>query len=117
MQILIVEDEMLPALDLKQMLKDLGHEVVAAVTSLDEGRRQIETAAFDPAIVDLNLRGERAAALPRLLRDKGCRFIVATGYDTKNIEKDLADCLRLNKPYDVKDLGTALRKAVAGNCE
>lgn len=67
MRLFIVEDEVLLGLDLRHMLSHLGHQVVASVTRLDEAVRRIEDAAFDVAIVDLNLGGE---SLCRLLCDK-----------------------------------------------
>lgn len=114
MRILIVEDEALLVLDLKHMLNRLGHDVVASVATLDEGRRQIEGGAFDLAIIDLNLKGQCASELSHLLHEKGRPFIVTTGYDANNVDGNLAASPRLGKPYDIDDLQRALRKAANG---
>lgn len=55
LRVLIVEDEMLLAMDIEALVEDCGHEVVAEVASLDE----FEALAFDTcpqlALVDLHL--------------------------------------------------------------
>lgn len=56
--ILIVEDEVITAMDLKYTLTDLGYKVVATV---DNGQDAIDTAAElcpDITIMDINLKGE-----------------------------------------------------------
>lgn len=111
MQVLIVEDEALLALDLKQMLTRLGHEVVASVNNLDDAQRHIEQDAFDLAIIDINLNGNNGAELLPRLKNQERPVIVATGYDTSNVDGDLAAYPCLHKPYDVKDLRAALKKA------
>jgi CheY-like chemotaxis protein len=55
LRILVVEDEMLVALEIRLILEDLGHEVVGIAP---DSRRAREIAAdgIDVALVDLNLR-------------------------------------------------------------
>lgn len=54
-RILIVEDEMLVALELENILEDLGHEPVGIVPDLEAAESYFEE-AIDLALVDLNLR-------------------------------------------------------------
>ena len=54
-RILIVEDEMLVALELENILDDLGHEPVGIVPDLATAERYFDE-ALDLALVDLNLR-------------------------------------------------------------
>ncbi len=54
-KILIVEDEMLVAMNLEAILEDIGHEPVGIVPDLDSAEPFYE-AALDLALVDLNLR-------------------------------------------------------------
>jgi DNA-binding response OmpR family regulator len=54
-RILIVEDEMLVALELQSILLDLGYEVVGIAPDLATARRYFDQ-ALDLALVDLNLR-------------------------------------------------------------
>jgi DNA-binding response OmpR family regulator len=54
-RILIVEDEMLVALELECILADLGHEAVGIVPDLETAHSFFD-APIDLALVDLNLR-------------------------------------------------------------
>jgi two-component system, response regulator PdtaR len=54
-RILIVEDEMLVALELESILEDLGHESVGIVPDLEQAESHFEK-VIDLALVDLNLR-------------------------------------------------------------
>ena len=54
-RILIVEDEMLVAVELENILEDLGHEPVGVVPDLPTAERYFDE-ALDLALVDLNLR-------------------------------------------------------------
>jgi DNA-binding response OmpR family regulator len=54
-RILIVEDEMLVAMDLEYVLEDLGHEPVAIVPDLPTAEQYFDV-PLDLALVDLNLR-------------------------------------------------------------
>jgi hypothetical protein len=46
-RILIVEDEMMVEMFLKDMLVDLGHEIVASKRSFNEGMEVAQSAQFD----------------------------------------------------------------------
>lgn len=54
-KILIVEDEMLVAMELESILQDLGHEPVGIAPDLASAE-QLASEALDLALVDLNLR-------------------------------------------------------------
>lgn len=54
-RILIVEDEMLVALNLEGILEDLGHEPIGIVPDLDAAETYFDE-VIDLALVDLNLR-------------------------------------------------------------
>ncbi len=54
-RILIVEDEMLVAMDLECVLEELGHEPVGIVPDLQSAEEFFDT-PLDLALVDLNLR-------------------------------------------------------------
>ena len=66
---MIVEDEMLVALDLQETVKSLGYEVVGPFGGLAEAIDGAETHAVDFAILDLNLNGEMTYDLAEELRE------------------------------------------------
>jgi len=55
MKVLIVEDEMLLAMDMEAMIEDSGHEVLGEVASLDEVERLPDSLNPQLAFVDLHL--------------------------------------------------------------
>jgi AmiR/NasT family two-component response regulator len=59
LRVLIVEDEMLLALDLEDMLTDAGHSVVGQASDLPQAIALAEKmeGGIDVAIMDLNLAG------------------------------------------------------------
>jgi two-component SAPR family response regulator len=111
MKIVIIEDEGLLVLDLQRMLATLGHDVVASAATLQDGLATIEEDTFDLAIIDLDLAGESSEPLARRLVALDRPFILATGYDSRSIDPELAQHPLLTKPYHVDDLKRALAMA------
>lgn len=78
MRVLIVEDEILVAMELEETLNDLGHTVVGIAPD----RRTFEAFAsqeIDVALVDLNLRdGETGVDIGRALADRRAAVIFVT---------------------------------------
>jgi DNA-binding response OmpR family regulator len=78
---MIVEDEMLLALDLEDMLLDAGHDVVGQASDLMQAVALAESVdgKFDVAIMDVNLargtNGIETAAILRQRWDIPCLFV------------------------------------------
>jgi CheY-like chemotaxis protein len=77
-RILVVEDEILVALELEATAQDLGHEVVGIAADTQTALRLAPTA--DIALVDVNLRdGETGPAIGRrLAQDYGVTVVFVT---------------------------------------
>lgn len=103
-RILIVEDEMMVEMFLKDMLVDLGHEIVASKRSLDDGLEVAQSAQFDFAILDVNLRGAASFPIADVLRERRIPFTFATGYGRAGIDDRFADIPILRKPFSIKQL-------------
>ncbi|HLL59345.1 MAG TPA: response regulator, partial [Allosphingosinicella sp.] len=58
LRILIVEDEMLVAMNIEDMLLDLGHEVAGLAGRLEPALALAQEANFDAAMLDVNLAGQ-----------------------------------------------------------
>ena len=56
-RILVVEDECIVALHLRQQLLMLGYDVPATVASGDQALREVEAAPPDLVLMDINLEG------------------------------------------------------------
>jgi CheY-like chemotaxis protein len=113
--VLVVEDEMLLALDLEEGLRDLGCVVVGPAGTLRSALRLIETETVDAAILDVNLAGERVFPVARRLAEQGIPFVFATAYaDAGEIYPvDVQSAPRLSKPYTVQQALQTLSALVA----
>jgi PAS domain S-box-containing protein len=107
--IMIVEDEMLVALDLQETVRSLGYEVVGPFGGLAEAIGAAETHAVDFAILDLNLNGEMTYDLAEELEKRGIPIVFTTGYEADTITRRFQNCRVLNKPV-VKDALESLLK-------
>jgi PAS domain S-box-containing protein len=107
--VMIVEDEMLVALDLQESVKALGYEVVGPYGHLAEAIEGAETQVVDFAILDLNLNGEMTYDLAEQLEKRGIPIVFTTGYESDAITSRFHNCRVLNKPV-IKDVLEGLLK-------
>ena len=109
-RILVVEDEMMIAIMLEDMLLDLGHEVVGVAQNLPVALAMAEAKAgqFDMAILDINLAGERSFPVALRLAEQGVPFMFATGYGALGLEEPFRDVFTLKKPFQQEDLARAI---------
>ena len=108
LRILIVEDEMLVAMNVEDMLLDLGHEVAGIASRLAPALALAAEAEIDAAILDVNLAGEASFPVAELLDERGIPFLFATGYGLQGIEERYRSRILLQKPFRCIDLGEAL---------
>ena len=104
----IVEDEALILYILQDMLEDLGCQVVASAVRLDEALAKATALAFDIAILDVNISGERIDPVADLLAARGVPFLFATGYDRRSLPAAHRERVVIAKPYSTRDLEAAL---------
>ena len=107
-RILIVEDEMLIALNLEDMLVQLGHTVVAMAARIPEALKLATESDIDLAILDLNLFGISSFPVADVLRGRGIPFMFATGYGTNGLNESYRNEIVLGKPYGVRELQGAI---------
>src|SRR5690606_23673480 len=107
-RVIIIEDETLIALDVTHMLGDRGFEVVGQASSVDEARRLIDDAAFDVALLDGNLGGERVDDLARALSEKGAPFVFISGYGRRALPADFPEIPIVEKPFNEQQLLAAI---------
>jgi CheY-like chemotaxis protein len=110
LRILVVEDEMLVAMNIEDMLLDLGHEVAGLASRLEPALSLAREGEFDLAMLDVNLAGQPSFPVARILADRGIPFLFATGYGVKGIAEEYRAYPVLQKPFRMRDLGEALRR-------
>ena len=107
-RILVVEDEMMIAMLLEDMLADLGHTVVGVAGRLDSALDMARSTDADMAILDVNLSGEASFPVAHVLAERGLPFMFATGYGVLGLEAPFQHTLTLKKPFELNDLSRAL---------
>ncbi|TGT57223.1 response regulator, partial [Mesorhizobium sp. M2E.F.Ca.ET.166.01.1.1] len=79
LQVLVVEDTFLVALDLSDQLTESGCEVIGPAASVEQALKQLDGIALDGAVLDVNLQGERSFPIAELLASRGIPFVFLTG--------------------------------------
>jgi DNA-binding response OmpR family regulator len=110
--VLIVEDEMLLAFALEDLVHALGCVVVKAAR-LRKGLELARTAALDGAILDINLAGEEVFPVARELRRRSIPFLFSSGYGEAAVPEEFRDSPMLPKPFEPGDLGPLMVKTFA----
>ena len=112
LRILVVEDEMLVAMNIEDMLLALGHEVAGIAGRLAPALALAQEGEFDLAMLDVNLAGEPSFPVADVLRARGIPFFFATGYGREGLHDDYRDAPVLQKPFRSRDLADVLAAAV-----
>jgi DNA-binding response OmpR family regulator len=79
--VLIVEDEFLIAMDLKQMLEEDGWRVMGPVATVGAALRLLEGELPSVALLDVNLRNELVTPVAESLKERGVPFAVASAFE------------------------------------
>lgn len=114
LKVLIVEDEMLVAMNIEDMLLELGHEVAGLAGRLAPGLALARDAEFDVAMLDVNLAGEQSFPIADALAERSIPYFFATGYGAKGVIEVHRHVPILQKPFRARDLDQALRALVPG---
>ena len=108
-RVLLIEDNMIIALDTEEMLLELGVAEVLVSGSVTQALRAIDKDKPDFAVLDFNLGEESSEPVARQLARDGVPFVLATGYSAKEVKfEELGARAILKKPYDKSDLAKAL---------
>ena len=99
-RILLVEDELMLALEVQMTLEDEGALVIGPVDDLARGLALLDReAAFDAAILDIDLHGEDVFPLAERLHARGVPFLFHTGHgDREDLSRRFRDVPVCIKP-------------------
>lgn len=112
-RILLVEDEIMVAWALEDMLDKLGCVVVGPAARVDQALELIGSADFDAAVLDVNLNGEESYPVADALTARGVPFLFSTGYNKGNLREAYRPLPLLQKPYERSVLGDQLADLLA----
>ena len=114
-RILVVEDEMMIAMLVEDMLLELGCTVVGPAHGLAEALALAQSEpGLDAALLDVNLAGQPVFPVADALREKGVPAIFSTGYGDAGLRDIDRGAPVLQKPFRAGDLARALEEALGG---
>jgi two-component SAPR family response regulator len=111
LRVLIVEDMVLVADDLADMLAEWGCEVLGPAASVADALALVGENALDAAVLDVNLGGEELSLpIAAALEERNVPFLFLSGYDMRSLcPPEYQKVPRLPKPVQPN----ALREALA----
>src|SRR5471032_3508172 len=112
-RVLLVEDEMIVAWLLTEMLADLGFTVVGPAVSVNQALAMTDAEAIDAAVLDVNLNGQMSYPIADALTARGVPFVFSTGYDKDRLLEGYRTFPVLQKPFHRVELTDMLAKLLA----
>jgi CheY-like chemotaxis protein len=113
-RILVVEDEMIVAMLIEDILMDNGATVVGPAARVNKALDLLGTEEVDAALLDVNLAGENTTPVAEELRRRGIPFAFATGYGAAGLPEGFTTQPLLQKPFQERDLQEVMSRVLAG---
>ena len=111
-RVLIVEDEIIVALFLEDLMADFGYEIAGVVSHLNEA--MAHPPDYDLALLDVHINGRSVFEFADRLAARGTPFVFATGYGARGIPDRHAARPVVQKPFQPADLKWMLAQALEG---
>lgn len=116
LRVLIVEDELVIAMDVEDMLKAAGATTVQTCATVEEALSVLETSPPDIAVLDVNLGATTSMEVAESLVSQDIPFIFATGYgDSLMIPSAFKKNPVVRKPYTTQALESAMQISLQQN--
>ncbi|MCD7059166.1 response regulator [Pelagibacterium xiamenense] len=104
-RVLVVEDDILIALELAENLAQGGAIVEGPYHTLGDAMDAARATGIDLALLDIDLEGEEVFPVARILRKRGVPFMFHTGHaDREILRTDFRDVPVANKPAEARRL-------------
>jgi PAS domain S-box-containing protein len=113
-QILLVEDEILVGMAMRDLLTDLGYSVLGPYGDVTEAISAASRNSIDAAVLDVNLGGEPVYPLADVLSSRRVPFIFVTGYGVESIDRKFSNVPVVKKPIEAPALQQALSVTATG---
>lgn len=112
-RILVVEDEFLVAMQIEAILTRAGWRVIGSVGTLSSAASLARKSACDAALLDVNLRSERADEVAAILFARGVPFLFVSGFGRGNLPAAFRQSVELiAKPFSDRTLVEAVRNLI-----
>ena len=112
-RVLVIEDEMLPAMLLESLVSGLGYAVVGPAGRAEQAMALVDDERPDAAILDINLHGKSAFPLASALAERAIPFAFVTGYERDQLPAEWRARPLLQKPFTRAGLAQTLTTLLA----
>jgi DNA-binding response OmpR family regulator len=113
-RVLIVEDDVLLAMHLEDLLIALGQEVVGQATRIDMEMELARECDIDFEVLVIIVAGTKSFPVADVLRQRGIPFAFATGYGAEGVMDGYRNYPALQKPYAQEDLERTIAQVFRG---
>jgi PAS domain S-box-containing protein len=107
--ILLVEDEVLVGLMMRDALEESGIQVLGPYGNVSEALAAARSGAIAGAVLDVNLNGEMVYPVAEFLAEEEVPFVFVTGYGRETIDARFRNAPVLRKPVDQEQLKALLK--------
>lgn len=108
--VLIVEDNLLIAMEVEFMVEDCGCSVAGPAGNVADALQVVSENNLQGAVLDINLGRERVWQVAETLADRAVPFVLATGYGDAEVPAQFKERPVLSKPISRGALAKALRE-------
>jgi CheY-like chemotaxis protein len=109
-RILVVEDNILIAMDVEDLIAEQGCTPIGPVSNVADGLAAVRQTDLDGAVLDVNLGTERVWPVAELLEQRRVPFVLVTGDSDAEIPTAFKMRPRLEKPMSPGKLAAALQE-------
>ena len=110
-RIFIVEDELLIALFIEEIVRESGYRVSGIAHTITMAKHEFAKRNFDAVLCDINIGGKYHPEIADRLLERGIPFAFVTGYDYL-VEPRHEKLPVLQKPFTALELRTLLEQLV-----
>ena len=111
-RILVVEDEFLIAMEVEDILRALGAEVVGPFGRVEPALGAVQKEVLDGAVLDVRLDGETSEQVAADLVSRGVPVLLTTGYEAEQLPPALRHLPRFASPSTKGICGICLSRLI-----
>ena len=116
-RVMVVEDELLVAMMIEDILIEQDCIVLGPYTNLADALKASATEQMDLAVLDVNLRGEKIYPVAKMLSDRGVPFLLLSGYGADAIPPDQPHWRACAKPFSPEELTSKLCEQIEARAQ
>jgi CheY-like chemotaxis protein len=113
LRVLVVEDEYLIASWIEDILNAAGCVVAEPITHLAEAQEAARENAYDAAVLDIDLRGERVYPVAEILSEREIPYFFVSAYQASDLPAGYEGRPKLGKPFRSEQLLQTLSSLVS----